>query len=564
MAGAARGQLGKGQALGDYEISSVAGTGGMGVVYKATQRSLDRVVALKVIREDIASAPEYRERFLREARLAASVDHPNVVTVYDVGDQADQLFLVMQWIDGEDLKKLIEQSGRLAPERAVAIACQLAGALDAVHGVAGLVHRDVKPANVLVRQVGGTDHAYLTDFGVAKPSDAVEHLTQTGWVVGTTGYLSPEQIRGREPGPRSDLYALGCVFFEAMTGSPPFSGANEMATRWAHANDPRPAASTVLTALGTRYDHFLSIALAVDPEHRFATGREFAAALAAAHDGHAATTRVAPTHAPTVIGPPTPAPPPMHTPPPLPPAYAAYGYATPVPGSARASRSGNPLALILLAIVALSGLGVGVLAAAGVFTHNTPAQASSKTAKSTTTGRATHHAEPGSSATPTRKTTTGSTSTDSTSTALAPLAVMHAPGGAYTVLIPSNWSYQSPTVEGGEEDLWTAPNPNEKLEVLTTGCGSCVTASSGGPDPSLVGTPQGTVSTFVANSYALGFEAYTSGDPYPDNGIDVITTQGSSPTGSAQINLWLPNSLHTTATRMLNSFSLFKATFAGG
>jgi hypothetical protein len=119
-------------------------------------------------------------------------------------------------------------------------------------------------------------------------------------------------------------------------------------------------------------------------------------------------------------------------------------------------------------------------------------------------------------------------------------------------------------VEGGEEDLWTAPNPNEKLEVLTTGCGSCVTASSGGPDPSLVGTPQGTVSTFVANSYALGFEAYTSGDPYPDNGIDVITTQGSSPTGSAQINLWLPNSLHTTATRMLNSFSLFKATFAGG
>src|SRR5450755_1459872 len=214
-------QLEVGQLVGDYEILSVAGVGGMGIVYKARQRSLGRVVALKVIREEIARAPEYRDRFLREARLAASVDHPNVVSVYDIGDQEGRLFLAMQWIDGQDLKDAIAHSGRLAPERAVSIAMQLGGALDAVHSVAGLVHRDVKPANVMLRQMGGQDHAYLTDFGVAKPSQASDHLTQTGWVVGTAGYLSPEQIRGQEPGPRSDLYGLGCLFFEALTGRPP-------------------------------------------------------------------------------------------------------------------------------------------------------------------------------------------------------------------------------------------------------------------------------------------------------------------------------------------------------
>jgi serine/threonine protein kinase len=378
------GKLDQGRLLGDYEILSVAGIGGMGIVYKATQRSLGRGVALKVIREEISRTPEYRERFLREARLAASVDHPNVVSIYDVGDQDGQLFLAMQWIDGEDLKRVIQRCGRLAPERAVAITSQLAGALDAVHSVAGLIHRDVKPANVLLREVSGADHAYLTDFGVAKPSDGADHLTRTGWVVGTTGYLSPEQIRGNEPGPRSDLYALGCLFFEALTGTPPFAGENEMAVRWAHANDPRPTASALLPALGTRYDHFLSLALAVDPEQRFATGRELAGALAAAHSGQgtAATAGLIPAHEPTAVGPPTPIPPPLQAPQP-PPAYSAYGYATPPPASRQPTRSGNPLALILLGLVALAGIAVGALAAAGVFSHT----ASNQTITSVTAAR---------------------------------------------------------------------------------------------------------------------------------------------------------------------------------
>jgi serine/threonine protein kinase len=179
------------------------------------------------------------------------------------------------------------------------IVSQIAGALDAVH-IAGLVHRDVKPGNVLVRQVGSQDHAYLTDFGVAKPSEATDQLTQTGWVVGTTGYLSPEQIRGQEPGPRNDLYALGCLFFEALTGKPPFEGENELALRWAHANDPRPAPSAFVPGLGPRYDQFLLAALAVDPEQRFASGREFADALAAALDDrndHADAVRRSAAHA---------------------------------------------------------------------------------------------------------------------------------------------------------------------------------------------------------------------------------------------------------------------------
>lgn len=367
------GQLQKGERLGDYEIISVAGAGGMGVVYQATQRSLERVVALKVIRDEIASSPEYRERFLREARLAASVNHPHVVTVYDVGEQDDRLYLAMQWVDGPDLKRVLNESGRLAPERAVSITTQLAGALDALHSISGLTHRDVKPGNVLLGQVEGKDHAYLTDFGVAKPADGGDQLTRTGWTVGTTGYLSPEQIKGQDSSPRSDLYALGCLFYETLTGKPPFQGENEMAMRWAHANDARPKVSTVLPALGDRYDAFLSTALAVDPEHRFGSGREFADALTAAYrgDGTAVTTiapvQAPPRHEPTVVGPPTPMPPP---PPPRSPqpTYAPYGYVTPTPPPSQ-NRSGSPLALIVLGVVAVAGIAVGALAAAGVFSN---------------------------------------------------------------------------------------------------------------------------------------------------------------------------------------------------
>jgi serine/threonine-protein kinase len=277
-------ELDAGQIFGGYLIAELVGSGGMGLVYRAEQRILGRTVALKVIRPEIAESGDYRARFLREARFAAAVDHPHVVSVFDAGEQDGRLYLAMQWVDGLDLGTLIDREQRLAPERAVLIGVQLAQALQAVHD-AGLVHRDVKPSNVLVRDIGGRDHAYLTDFGIAKAPAAQDGLTRTGALMGTPAYLSPEQIRGQQPGPRSDLYALGCVMFEALTGQRPFGGDDDLAARWAQATGPPPAASALCPALGVRYDAFLAQALAADPQDRFPYGAAFAEALQAAHTG---------------------------------------------------------------------------------------------------------------------------------------------------------------------------------------------------------------------------------------------------------------------------------------
>jgi protein kinase-like protein len=292
------GDLRNGETFGAYDIAGVAGSGGMGVVYRAEQRSLGRTVALKVIRPQIAGSGDYRSRFLREARIAAAVDHPHVVTVFEVGEQAGLLYLAMQWVDGIDLRALLDGQHRLAPDRAVRIGAQVASALGAVHE-AGLIHRDVKPSNVLVRDIGGHDHAYLTDFGVAKMPGAHGDLTRTGWVIGTAGYLSPEQIRGEGAGPRSDLYALGCVLFEALTGQRPFGGENDAAVLWASASGPRPVASALCPALGPGYDQFLRRALAIDPQHRFASAGDFATALQAAHASQRGSAAQAPSAAET-------------------------------------------------------------------------------------------------------------------------------------------------------------------------------------------------------------------------------------------------------------------------
>jgi serine/threonine protein kinase len=372
-------ELNIGDRLGDFEVLEIAGAGGMGVVYKARQKSLERDVALKVIKDEIASEPEFRERFLREAKLAASVDHPNVVTVYDVGDDDGRLYLVMQWIDGDDLRQVLDGSGRLTPKRSITIGGQLAGALDAVHQVSGLVHRDVKPANVLLREVNGEDHAYLTDFGIAKPPESLEALTRTGSTIGTTGYLAPEQIQGKEAGPRSDLYSLGCLVFEMLTGKSPFTGENELAVRWAHAQDPRPLVSSVLPALGHRYDTFFLRALAIDPEQRFESGRAFAEALTGAQTSTAdtdSTTVMQPTHEATKIGPVTPIPPPAGAQ-----AAPAYGYATPVPQPQKES-SGNPTALVVLGIVAVVGIIAAVLAGTGFFSKEGGSSSSTPVAQS--------------------------------------------------------------------------------------------------------------------------------------------------------------------------------------
>jgi serine/threonine protein kinase len=216
----------------------------MGVVFKATQLRLGRTVALKAIAPQLAGDPDFRARFQREAQLAASIEHPNVIPVYEA-DELDtgELYIAMRWVQGTDLRELLAIEDRLAPARAVEILAPVAHALAAAHA-RGLVHRDVKPANVLIAEGGDgrAEHVYLTDFGIARLSDEEHGLTRTGVFVGTLAYAAPERIEGVRAGPAADMYALGCVLFETLTGRPPFNRATDLATINAHLNEPIPSA----------------------------------------------------------------------------------------------------------------------------------------------------------------------------------------------------------------------------------------------------------------------------------------------------------------------------------
>ena len=211
-----------------YELEELIGHGGMGVVYRATDVKLQRPVALKLIVPELAEDERFRKRFLDESRRAASLDHASVVPIYEAGEQDGQLFLAMRYVEGSDLKTLLRRDGPLALERTLALLGQIASALDAAHR-SGLVHRDVKPANILVDD---DDHAYLTDFGVSKQLGGV--TTDTGRLVGSLDYLAPEQIAGERVDARSDQYALACVLYECLTGTPAFRRESEAETLWAH------------------------------------------------------------------------------------------------------------------------------------------------------------------------------------------------------------------------------------------------------------------------------------------------------------------------------------------
>src|SRR6188472_4464875 len=227
----------EGAHIAGCRIEAVAGRGGMGIVYRATQLSLGRPVALKLIAPEHAADAGFRERFQRESRMAAAIDHPNVIPVYEAGEEDGRLYLVMRWVAGTDLHRLLRAEGRIEPERAAAIVNQVAGALDAAH-TAGLFHRDVKPANVLL----SGDHAYLADFGLTRFAGA-DTLTTAGHFLGTVDYMAPEQFH---PGPndaRADVYALACVLYASLTGTPPFVRETVPATMLAHLHDAPPRAS---------------------------------------------------------------------------------------------------------------------------------------------------------------------------------------------------------------------------------------------------------------------------------------------------------------------------------
>ena len=215
----------------------------MGVLYLALEPGLERRVALKLIAPEAAADEVFARRFAEESRIAASIEHPNVVPIYAAGEENGVPFIAMRYVSGSDLGKRLSREGRLEPAEAVALIAQVGNGLDAIHA-AGLVHRDVKPANVLLSGVRmGEDHAYITDFGVARNVATESGLTQTGRFVGTLDYVAPEQISGGAVDARADVYALGCLLFKLLTGEVPFPRDGEAARLYAHLNDPPPAPS---------------------------------------------------------------------------------------------------------------------------------------------------------------------------------------------------------------------------------------------------------------------------------------------------------------------------------
>ncbi|MFD0313070.1 serine/threonine-protein kinase [Streptomyces flavalbus] len=270
-----------GRQVAGYRIEEEIGHGGMAVVYRARDLRLDRTVALKLLAPELARNTTFRLRFTRESRVAAALDHPHIVPVFEAGETEGLLYIAMRYVPGSDLRHLLDRDGPLPPGTALRIAAQIASALDAAHEH-GLVHRDVKPGNVLVAR--GTDsdhpeHVYLTDFGLTKKSLSLTGLTTVGQFVGTLDYVAPEQISGRPVDGRCDVYALACVVHELLTGHPPFRRDDDMALLWAHQYDDPPPLTAARPDLPAAVDAVLARALAKTPDDRYDSCLAFVTAL---------------------------------------------------------------------------------------------------------------------------------------------------------------------------------------------------------------------------------------------------------------------------------------------
>ena len=303
-----------GSLVAGYRLNEQIGRGGRSIVYRAHDSRLDRDVALKILAPGLSQDEGFQQRFISESRAAAAVDEPHIIPVYEAGKDRGVLFIAMHLVRGGDVRSLLDRDGPLSPGRAMEIISQVASALDAAHA-RGLVHRDVKPANMLLDESTDgdrRDHVYLADFGLAKASlgQAAAGLTATGQFAGTLDYVAPEQVAGRPADGRADLYALGCVAFELLTGAPPFPSNEGMAVMHRHVFQPPPSLSSHRRELPREADAVMNRALAKRPEDRYQSGREFAAALSRVFGPH-------PFSAPPA------------TPPPMPPPRPATQIATP-------------------------------------------------------------------------------------------------------------------------------------------------------------------------------------------------------------------------------------------
>ena len=408
-------RLEHGSVFAGYWIDRLLDRGGMGVVYKAMDIDLDRAVALKLIAPEWMEDENATSRFRTEARLAASLEHPNIVPVHRGGEEQGVLYLAMRFVPGTNLRRMIDHSP-LPFDTTGVILTQIAGALDAAHA-RGLVHRDVKPANILISDETAHTHAYLTDFGLTKRPGSTGSLTGTGLWVGTADYVAPEQIQGQAIDGRADVYSLGCVLYEMLTDEVAYPKDGDIAKLWAHISNPPPQPSAARPDLVPAFDDVVAKATAKEPDDRYATAGEMAAAAreaialqeqahsagAAPPIGLAGTVPPAPT--PPVPTPPTPAPTPMPSapgswaatppstppsaPPSMPPAAqpthasaqapppAAPPPAAPPPRSASGGRSIAVIALIALG--ALAVVAVLLLTSGGKDNNPTAASAGTKT-----------------------------------------------------------------------------------------------------------------------------------------------------------------------------------------
>jgi eukaryotic-like serine/threonine-protein kinase len=327
---------------GRYELQELIGRGGMSSVYKARDSLLERNVAVKILHQQYDADEEFVERFKREARSAARLQHPNIVTVIDRGEDDGRQYIVFEHIDGENLKEFIVRKGRLDVQEALEIALEIARALSFAHGH-GLVHRDVKPQNVLLN---GDGRAKVTDFGIARSLDVDSGMTQTGTVLGTSNYIAPEQANGQPVDAQSDVYSLGIVLYELLAGEVPFPGESFVVIAMKHLHEPPPSILDKRRDVPLRVADAIDRALEKDPARRFPTMAAFAAELEQAlveleqHDEANATMVVPPKRA---------APPP---PPPAPP-----------PPRKRVSRW--PIAIAIVAVLAIAAIVVGLLTLGG-------------------------------------------------------------------------------------------------------------------------------------------------------------------------------------------------------
>jgi len=292
-----------GEDFAGYRLRSVLGRGGMSVVFETENPRLGSVVALKVLAPELAEDDLFRERFLQESRIAASLNHPNVIPIYDTGPCDGLLYIAMRYVAGRDLRAVLKDQGHISPAQALMLIAQAGRALDAAHR-RGLVHRDVKPANILIERGADDepDHVYLADFGISKHSRSRSGLTATGQLVGTIDYIAPEQIQGKSVDGRADIYSLGCVLYECVTGRVPFKKDLDAAVIWAHVEELPTAPSTVRPELPHGIDDVIARALAKDPNDRYSTAHELVAAARGALEADPRSSASTPSESGSAIG----------------------------------------------------------------------------------------------------------------------------------------------------------------------------------------------------------------------------------------------------------------------